>query len=164
MNAKSKALSWQNNNCISIYIFPISVTQFWICIKFKIWNRWFSPGTPVSSTNKTDRHDIAELFLKVALNTINHKAQIENVEAAGWSMIRILRPGTPTMELYPHFNFLFTYLFLIKMFLLFPLLLLFSLLFVSIDPYSLMVTTACLCRSYTLIIHHVHGISKLLLQ
>ena len=22
--------------------------------------RWFSPGTPVSSTNKTDRHDIAE--------------------------------------------------------------------------------------------------------
>jgi hypothetical protein len=50
------------------------------------------------------------------------------------------------------------------MFLLFPLLLLFSLLFVSIDPYSLMVTTACLCRSYTLIIHHVPGISKLLLQ
>ena len=27
-------------------------------------------GTPVSSTNKTDRHDIAELLLKVALNTI----------------------------------------------------------------------------------------------
>jgi hypothetical protein len=22
--------------------------------------RWFSPGTPVSSTNKTDRHDITE--------------------------------------------------------------------------------------------------------
>jgi hypothetical protein len=28
-------------------------------------------GTPVSSTNKTDRHDIAEILLKVALNTIN---------------------------------------------------------------------------------------------
>jgi hypothetical protein len=25
----------------------------------------------VSSTNKTDRHDIAEILLKVALNTIN---------------------------------------------------------------------------------------------
>jgi hypothetical protein len=25
---------------------------------------------PVSSTNKTDRHDIAEILLKVALNTI----------------------------------------------------------------------------------------------
>jgi len=28
--------------------------------------RWFSPGTTVSSTNKTDRHDIAEILLKVA--------------------------------------------------------------------------------------------------
>jgi hypothetical protein len=32
--------------------------------------RWFSPGTPVSSTNKTDRHDITEILLKVAFNTI----------------------------------------------------------------------------------------------
>ena len=31
---------------------------------------WFSPGTPMSSTNKTDRHDITEILLKVALNTI----------------------------------------------------------------------------------------------
>jgi hypothetical protein len=30
----------------------------------------FTPGNPVSSTNKTDRNDIAELVLKVALNTI----------------------------------------------------------------------------------------------
>jgi len=27
-------------------------------------------GTPVSSTNKTDSHDITEILLKVALNTI----------------------------------------------------------------------------------------------
>ena len=33
--------------------------------------RWFSLGTPVSSTNKTDRHNIAEILLKVALNIIN---------------------------------------------------------------------------------------------
>jgi hypothetical protein len=33
--------------------------------------RWFSPGTPASSTAKTNRHDIAEILLKVALNTIN---------------------------------------------------------------------------------------------
>jgi hypothetical protein len=32
--------------------------------------QWFSPDTPVSSTNNTDRHDIAEILLKVALNTI----------------------------------------------------------------------------------------------
>jgi hypothetical protein len=33
--------------------------------------RWFSPGTPASSTTKTGRHDIAEILLKVALNTKN---------------------------------------------------------------------------------------------
>jgi hypothetical protein len=31
--------------------------------------RWFSPGTPASSTTKTGRHDIAKILLKVALNT-----------------------------------------------------------------------------------------------
>ena len=34
-------------------------------------DRWFSPGTPASSTAKTDRHDTAEILLKVAQNTIN---------------------------------------------------------------------------------------------
>jgi hypothetical protein len=35
-------------------------------------SQWFSPGTPVSSTNKTDRHDIpvAEILMKMTLNTI----------------------------------------------------------------------------------------------
>ena len=33
--------------------------------------QWFSPGTPVSSTNKTDHYDITEILLKVALNTLN---------------------------------------------------------------------------------------------
>ena len=41
-----------------------------------VTGRWFSPGTPVSSTNRTDRHDITELLLKVALNTI--KAMLED--------------------------------------------------------------------------------------
>jgi hypothetical protein len=35
-----------------------------------VTDRWFSLGTPFSSTNKTDCHDIAEILLKVALNTI----------------------------------------------------------------------------------------------
>jgi hypothetical protein len=38
--------------------------------------QWFSPGTPASSTTKTGRHDIAEILLKVALNTINQSNQI----------------------------------------------------------------------------------------
>jgi hypothetical protein len=35
---------------------------------------WFSPGTPASSTTETGRHDIAEILLKVALNTKNHQS------------------------------------------------------------------------------------------
>jgi hypothetical protein len=36
--------------------------------------RWFSPGTPASSTTKTGRHDIAEILLKLALK---HKKSIK---------------------------------------------------------------------------------------
>jgi hypothetical protein len=38
--------------------------------------RWFSPGTPASSTTKTGRHDIAEILLKVVLNSKNQKSII----------------------------------------------------------------------------------------
>jgi hypothetical protein len=36
-----------------------------------VHGRWFSPSTPASSTTKTGRHNIAEILLKVALNTKN---------------------------------------------------------------------------------------------
>jgi hypothetical protein len=43
--------------------------------------RWFSPGTPASSTTKTDPHDIAEILLKVELNTINQiKSESETLK------------------------------------------------------------------------------------
>ena len=32
---------------------------------------FFFPGTPVSSTNKTDHYGLTEILLKVTLNTIN---------------------------------------------------------------------------------------------
>ena len=44
-----------------------------LCDKVCQWlaaGMWFSPGTLVSSTNKTGRHNITEILLKVALNTI----------------------------------------------------------------------------------------------
>jgi hypothetical protein len=44
-------------------------------IKF-VSDSWLAPGTPVSPTNKTDRHDITEIVLKVALNTINQPCSI----------------------------------------------------------------------------------------
>jgi len=36
---------------------------------------------PASSTTKTGRHDIAEILLKVALNTKNQNHQIHNITA-----------------------------------------------------------------------------------
>jgi len=39
----------------------------------------FFSGTPVSSTNKTDHHNITEILLKVALNTINQPNQMATV-------------------------------------------------------------------------------------
>jgi hypothetical protein len=46
-----------------------------LCDKICQWlvtGQWFSP---VSSTNKTDRHDIAEILFKVALNTIKQTSK-----------------------------------------------------------------------------------------
>jgi hypothetical protein len=39
---------------------------------------WFSPGSPSSSTTKTGRHNIAQILLKVALNTKNQIKPNEN--------------------------------------------------------------------------------------
>jgi hypothetical protein len=43
--------------------------------------RWFSPGTPVPSTTKAGRHDIAEILLKVALDTNNQNQSIKVSQA-----------------------------------------------------------------------------------
>jgi hypothetical protein len=43
-----------------------------VCDKVCQWlaaGQWFSLGTPVSSINKTDCHNVTEILLKVALNT-----------------------------------------------------------------------------------------------
>jgi hypothetical protein len=70
----------------SKFLFNQCLSPLMLWVRISIWARcttlcdkvcqwlatgwWFSPGPPVSSTNKTDRHDITELLLKVALNTI----------------------------------------------------------------------------------------------
>jgi hypothetical protein len=48
-------------------------------IKFVEWlvtGRWFSLSTLVSSTNKTDCHDLTELLLKVALSIIDRPTDL----------------------------------------------------------------------------------------
>jgi len=50
-----------------------SILNSTLCDKVGQWlttGQRFSPGTRVSSTNKTDCHDIIEILLKVMLNTI----------------------------------------------------------------------------------------------
>ena len=57
-----------------------SVLDTTLCDKDCQWlatGRWFSPGTPVSFTNKTDLRDITEILLKVALSTINQPTHLE---------------------------------------------------------------------------------------
>jgi hypothetical protein len=49
-------------------IFSLSYRMKWlirvpVCQWFAVISQWFSPGPPVSSTNKTDRHDIIEIFI-----------------------------------------------------------------------------------------------------
>jgi len=47
-----------------------SIQHYMIVCQRLATGRWFSPATSVSSNNITDRHDITERSLKVALNTI----------------------------------------------------------------------------------------------
>jgi hypothetical protein len=46
--------------------------------------QWFFPGPPVTSTNKTDHHNIIEIMLKVALNTIK---QTKPYSQTSWPLI-----------------------------------------------------------------------------
>jgi hypothetical protein len=57
---------WRNT--VSIFNFP---TILAIC-QWIVAGRWLCSGTPVSSINKTDHHDVTEILLKVALNIITH--------------------------------------------------------------------------------------------
>ena len=85
-----KGASWSWSYCSWIYNYlcnqGLSALMLWVrialrwgvidttlCDKVCQWlaaGWWFSLGTPVSSTNKTECHDITEILLKVALNTI----------------------------------------------------------------------------------------------
>jgi hypothetical protein len=66
-----------------------------LCDKVCQWlatGRWFSPGTLVPSTNKTDHHDITEILLNVALNIItlnkdSHTYFFCDMQRLHWSRI-----------------------------------------------------------------------------
>jgi hypothetical protein len=61
-----------------------------LCDKVCQWlatGRWYSSDPPVSSTNKTDRHDLTEIVLKVTSNTIkqtNKQTTSDIIEKIVW--------------------------------------------------------------------------------
>ena len=62
------------NQCLSPLTLRIRIPlDTTLCDKVCQWlvtGLWFSPSTPVSSTIKTDSHDITVILLKVTLNTL----------------------------------------------------------------------------------------------
>ena len=58
-----------------------SVQHYVIVCQWLATDQWISPDIPVSSTNKTDHHDIAEIMLKVVLNTINQPSQTSHLHS-----------------------------------------------------------------------------------
>jgi hypothetical protein len=56
----------------------------------------YSPGTPVSSTNKTNCHDITEILLKVALNTIALTSTLLNIKI----ILRKLKSSAMLVSIY----------------------------------------------------------------
>ena len=67
------------NQCLWLLTLRVRIPLRWgvldttLCDKVCQWlatGQWFSPGPLVSSTNKTDRHNITDILLKVALTTI----------------------------------------------------------------------------------------------
>jgi hypothetical protein len=74
-----------------------------------VTGRWFSPGTPVPPTKKTNHHDITEIFLKVALNTMT--LTLHNCELLLDKKSRIIAKIYPTiifrLNYYDRFYFYF---------------------------------------------------------
>jgi hypothetical protein len=76
--------SWNIASALSLLTLWVGIPLRWVVLDTTLcgnvcqWlatGRWFSAGTPVSSTNKTDCHNMTEILLKVALNTINPKPE-----------------------------------------------------------------------------------------
>jgi len=82
------AISAYHHWCLWVWI-SIRARCTPLCDKVCQWlatGRWFSPGPSVSSANKTDRHDITEILLKVALNTIKQT----NINDSDWNNFVLL--------------------------------------------------------------------------
>ena len=55
-------------------------------------------GMPVSSINNTDHHDIAEILLKAALNTINQELDLLDFKILKWCLVPSRNPSSCDMS------------------------------------------------------------------
>jgi len=85
-----------------IYIFPLfNLIQHYMkkCCQWLETFRWFSPDTPVFSSNKTHRHDITEILLKVELSKINlNQTKLNPLCKQAWSIVNTMRFDTETTK------------------------------------------------------------------
>jgi len=86
------AMPWSYGSWIYNYLCIQCLSPLMLWVRILIWVRcttlcgkvcqwlatgwWFSQCPPVSFINKTDRHDITEILLKVALNTIKQTLNV----------------------------------------------------------------------------------------
>ena len=86
--------SWIYNHLCNQYLSPL---MLWVRIPFMARCRTlcdqrlatglgFSTGIPVSSTNKTDRHDITEILLKAVLRNITITLYSQSIKKNIWKM------------------------------------------------------------------------------
>jgi hypothetical protein len=81
--------------------------------------RWFSPGTPASSTTKTGRHDIAEILLKVALSTNNQSINQRQLSSNCFLIVAVeqcsLRAIRVALSIHMTFVFVFCFAYFISL-------------------------------------------------
>ena len=66
-----------------------SIQHYMIVCHWLATGQWFSLSNPVFFTNKTDRHDIIEILLKVALNTITLTlTMIWDMDTCPWQTLK----------------------------------------------------------------------------
>ena len=78
--------SYYSTSIVTNTLVWIVSDMFYITTPRYATGRWFSLGTPVSSTNNTDCHDVTVILLKMALNTIKQT----NKRSLVWLVIDIL--------------------------------------------------------------------------
>ena len=78
--------------CFCVSCSWLGVLDTTLCNKVCQWlatGLWFSPGTPVSSANKTDCHGIAEILLKVMW--YNFKQEDKKLNTNLWTISKLFR-------------------------------------------------------------------------